>query len=108
MFERRAPYHLEELKLIDLKVSPIVSHNLLNSLQQKCYLRKLALINVQISQNFAQLLTYIEECQYLEFLTLNWCEVNHREVRSLVQTLSKNQRLREINLEWNVLLEQNL
>jgi len=50
LFLRKVPYHLEELKLIDLKLTPKCCEQLFVKLNEECYIKRLSLINVPIDR----------------------------------------------------------
>jgi hypothetical protein len=46
LFRKRIPFHLEELRLIDLKTSSLCCEALVTEIAHQSYLKKLALVNV--------------------------------------------------------------
>jgi hypothetical protein len=53
---RKFPYNLEELRLIDLKISANVTSALVDALVPKNYLSKLSLINIKLTRlNFEKI-----------------------------------------------------
>ena len=44
LLDRPFPSHLEELRLVSCKISPLITSSFVNQLATKCNLRKLALV----------------------------------------------------------------
>ena len=42
---RTIPYHLEELRIVNCKIASLVMSKLLNAINEKSYLKRLALVN---------------------------------------------------------------
>lgn len=73
ILRKEVPFHLEELKLIDLKLqNPQVMPSLLEWMQRKSYLQSLSLVNVKLSIGFDLLLDYIKSSKTLINLDLSW------------------------------------
>ena len=105
-FTRKVPYHLEELKLIDLKLSPKCCEQLFSKLNEESYIKRLSLINVnQNDRQFDALLKYISSSKYLRELELNWLEVRQSTYSKLTDYLAENKQLTHLSLSWNYILE---
>jgi Ran GTPase-activating protein (RanGAP) involved in mRNA processing and transport len=76
LYQNRYPYHLEELKLIDCKITTTCLESLIDNLIEQSQIKKLALVNLPHSeQTFQKLGTFLEESEYLEELDLSWSNV---------------------------------
>lgn len=49
LFQKNVPFHLEELKLVDLKMSPKCIEDLLKMMTELCYLGRLSLVNLRMT-----------------------------------------------------------
>ena len=109
MCRKKVPYHMEDLKLIDLRgASPQISELLLDQLSQhECHLRRLCLLNInQSEKSLDSLSRLVQKSQMLEELHLSWTEVKQTSFTNFTQQLVGNRQLRILNLEWNQLFEQ--
>lgn len=107
LFRRRVPYHLEELKLIDLKTSIHCSEQLLSAMSQQCYIRNLTLTNVCFSdRSFDTLIRFLTDSKILRELELSWCEVRQSSYSKLMEALADNTQLHHLTLDWNFILEE--
>lgn len=50
LLERKQPYHLEEVRLIDCKMSLSVANRFIEMLHERSFLQKLALVNTSLSE----------------------------------------------------------
>ena len=50
MMKKRLPKHIEELKFYDCKITALISENLIKVITWKTQLKKLALVNVNLSE----------------------------------------------------------
>ena len=66
LLAKRLPNHLEELKIIDCKMSGSLIESLLNTLSKQSQLRKLALVNILHSDGpFLKVVQYLKESHHL-------------------------------------------
>ena len=105
-FTRKVPFHLEELKLIDLKISHQCCGELLSSDLRK--LKVLALVNVNMSdRQFALLIDLVKESDMLRQLDVSWCGVSQSCIaRLFAEALKGNTQLTHLALAYNELHEQ--
>lgn len=91
LLKREVPYHLEELKLIDIKISSDITNELFELLRIKSSINKLALVHLNISErNFEILVEYIEKTKTLRELDLSWCEIRSHSFSKLFTAFSNN------------------
>ena len=48
ILSKSIPFHLEELRLINCRMSPKTTDDLVNALYDRCFLKKLALVNANL------------------------------------------------------------
>ena len=89
---REIPFHLEELKLIDLKITNMnLMVDLIEQMQRKCQVNNLCLVNVKLNERHIDLLIeFIKASKSLLHLDLSWCEVRQASFARLLQALAEN------------------
>lgn len=88
MINRPFPKHLEELKLINCKVHSHSLLNLLKSLKERTYLRKLGLVNLNFSELCLPLINdIIINCRNLYELDLSWNDLRPQNVTKILDSL---------------------
>ena len=61
LLKREIPFHLEELRLIDLKITGSSLTELLESMSRKSLVRKLALVNLKMTElQFTQAIDFVK------------------------------------------------
>lgn len=66
LLERKIPNHLEELRIENCKIEPSITTALIEAINQKCYLAKLALVNAKFTvEAFDKLCLFVEESPHL-------------------------------------------
>lgn len=101
LFQRKIPNHLEELRIENCKMSQEVTLNLIESIAEKSYLKKLGLVNVNINEEaFAILTEYITESTLTE-LDISWGNVSYISMSYFLEVLSDNKKIQFVNLAWN-------
>jgi len=107
IMKRPFPKQLEELRLISLKTGPIVMTKLCKFVSLQCNLRKLALVQVQLSDtNAVHLCKIIDEARFLEELDISWNHLTPSYMKVITGHLAENRTLRTVNLSWNFLTTQ--
>jgi hypothetical protein len=107
LFERKLPYHLEELRLIDVKASASLIDDLVLRISTRSQISKLALVNCQQSEkSFELIIKYVQDSRFLKDLDLSWCTVRHSSMVKLLKVIKENRQLTHLNLSWNVILEK--
>ena len=73
---RAAPNHLEELSIIDIKLSPTLIEELIVQLENKSRVKKLALVNMSHSEHsFLMLKDFFKTNQNLKEVDISWSNV---------------------------------
>ena len=73
---RAAPNHLEELSIIDIKLSPTLIEELVVMLENKSRVKKLALVNMSHSEHsFLMLTDFFKTNQNLKEVDISWSNV---------------------------------
>jgi Ran GTPase-activating protein (RanGAP) involved in mRNA processing and transport len=109
LLRREKQFAIKELKLIDCRMSPSVSEQLLEIISTKCSLQTLCLSKSQYSPAGIQhLCTFIQSAKTLTTLDISWCEMPMGSANSffqILQALSTNRKLVNLNLSWNNLAD---
>lgn len=106
MFEKIFPSNLATLKIERCQISKEATLLLVRSLQEKCYIRTLALVGVSFDQeSIREMCAYLVKKPYVEDLDLSNNRVNPKLFLLLLEALSTLTTLKSLNLSWNLLLE---
>ena len=106
VFEKRLPLQMEELKIIDCKVSHQLVIQLMQNLLEISQLKRLALVNVHHSvESFEKVVEYIRESKSLEEIDLSYTIVPKTCWHKLTNVLRDNRDLRNVVLAFNLILE---
>ena len=107
VFMRRIPHHMEEIKLIDCKISPSLIVNLMETLSEQSLIKRLALVNVHhTADSFDKVIEYVATSESLEEIDLSWSIVVKGSWFRFAKMLNENRRLRNLNIGFNQLLEE--
>lgn len=89
---KNIPYHLEELRLVNCRVSTAASQMLLDTLIEKNFLKKLALVNASINNDSAmeKICQIVDSGRYLMELDLSWNSLRPSNIFGLLSVLSEN------------------
>ena len=92
LMEKRIPYNLEELKLIDCQMTGSHVSRLIELLiETDCQLRSLAIVNANHTDNsFEKITTFVQEAEKLEDLDLSWSKLPPTSWRRLLEVLKEN------------------
>ena len=102
---RKIPNQLEELRIENCKIEPSLTTALLEALNEKCYLKKLSLVNANFTvEAFNYLCDFVRESYYLEEIDLSWNHLRPSSFYVLLEILAGNQQLKYVNLSSNQLL----
>lgn len=73
---KRLPFNLEEIKLIDVRMTNSILSQFLTHINEQSQLRTLALVNVPHNElTFDKLVEYVENSEFLEDLDVSWSAV---------------------------------
>lgn len=76
-------------------------------LNEKNSLSKLALVNINISEDsFYNLCSMVDSNPRLEELDISWAAVKVESMSMLIEILSRNKRLQYLNLSWCKIVEE--
>ena len=90
LINRTRPSNLDELRIINCKISTASSELLLESIQGS-QLRRLALVKCHIdSQLFEHIIALVEESQSLKELDISWNRLTPRDLGELFKVLASN------------------
>ena len=105
LMARKIPNHLEELRIENCKIENKITTNLVEVINQKCYLKKLGLVSANITvEAFKNLCIFVETAPYLNDLDLSWNHIRPQDFANLLRILSTNQQLKYLNLSHNSIL----
>mmetsp|Transcript_32855 Transcript_32855/g.50228 ORF Transcript_32855/g.50228 Transcript_32855/m.50228 type:complete len:94 (+) Transcript_32855:4497-4778(+) len=60
LLHRRKPYHLEELRIVNCKIGPSVTHDLIDCIAEQTNLKKLSLVKANFSDS-----SFREFCEFV-------------------------------------------
>ena len=105
---RKPPFNLQELKLIDCNMKCGQIEALMTQLaEQEARLRVLALVNTnQTERSFRSIVNFLEITQYLRELDLSWTVIRENQWPILLDAVKDHSSLRMLNLSHNLLLEK--
>jgi Ran GTPase-activating protein (RanGAP) involved in mRNA processing and transport len=102
LLARAVPFHLEELKLINLQIQQSAVSLLITALKQNNNLKVLSLVNLKLSErHFDSLILAIQP--ELQQLDLSWCGVRPRFFERLFSHLSNNTTITHLSLTYNTI-----
>ena len=123
LLERKSPNNIQELRLSNCKLTRNVTEELLDTLTIECQLKKLSLINANISDckpyrehndtkgtgmtAIGSLKSLIENSNHLIELDLSWNELKPDAVLDLSESLLNNRKIQYLNLSWNSIKQYN-
>jgi len=94
VLKRKMPSNLDELHLIDCKISWKTSLALVTNLKQKCYLRKLSLVKASLNEFSIKVLgEALKQMKTLTDLDISWNQLVPKQIIGLVEVLSQNKKL---------------
>ena len=107
LIARPIPFNLEELVLVDTKMSATAVEQLADALiKNDSRIKKFTLVDVQHSdKSFRRLTDYVAAASsVLEELDVSWSMVRPQQMLTLLQVLESNRNLTSLSLAHNVLL----
>lgn len=106
LLARQVPYHLEELKLLNVKMTLNTSSALFHALLPENSLIKLALVKLPITESqFDALVQSIGNHATLQQLDLSWCPVRPSSFGKFFYAITFNQTLTQLTMQWNTLTD---
>jgi len=102
------PYHLQELRISDCRLTPHVTSELIKALAQKSFLKQFELRNAALScEDVQRLGDYVIHSKQIEELDLSYNGMMPNLVDVLLEKLVSSKRLVSLNLAQNSLIEGN-
>jgi hypothetical protein len=106
IFDKRLPNHLQELKIIDCKISVTLITQLMHFLIEKSQLKSFTLVNVHHStDSFDLVIQYLQKSEFLTELDLSWTIIKQSNWLKFLEVLRENRQLVCLTLAFNQLLE---
>jgi hypothetical protein len=125
MIERPMPSNLDELRIINCKISPAAIKQLVENITRS-NLRKLSLVKAGIagkpqgeakpekaeeetepgSYLFDKILTLLRKSRSLVELDISWNRLGPDDLLELFKVLSNNRQLQQLNVSWNHIQEE--
>ena len=100
--ERRIPYNLEELKLIDCKIHAAQISQLMNQLTEHSQIKKLALVGVHHNiRSFDALVEFVEASETIQEIDLSRSVVIRGSWLKFAKVLETNRSLTNVQLGFN-------
>lgn len=91
IFKRQVPYHLEELRLIEVKMQGNALGKLVEVLDTKHQLTSLALVSLGLTERHLDRIVHsLSLNPQLLHLDLSWCEVRAKAFAPLISSLADN------------------
>lgn len=108
LLKRKPPFNLQELKLIDCNMKSGQIEALMTQLtEQDARLRVLALVNTtQTERSFRTVVEFLDNTQYLRELDLSWTVIRENQWPLLLAAVKDHSSLRMLNISHNLLLEK--
>ena len=73
LLKRKIPNHLEEMRLENCKIEPATTTRLLEAMLDKCFLKKVALVNCNLTAESLDLLReLLQKSSYIEEIDITW------------------------------------
>ena len=100
--------HLQDLRIVNCKISSTTSLQLLECLRDDSHLKSLALVNANMKEGHSSVLKeYIEKSKSLENLDISWNYLTHLGYIGIVQACVDNKNLISLNLSHNSLIQSD-
>ena len=108
VIQKPIPNHLEELSIIDCKMTATQVEQLMDGLiDNHARLKKLTLVNAHHTErSFEKIIQFINDTALLKELDLSWSGVRPPLMLKLLQVIQHNRFLTHLSLANNVLLEE--
>ena len=104
---RKPPTMLEELHLINIKSNFVATLELCKYLRRN-YLRKLSLVDVGLNTESILILSQVvKSSKTLISLDISWNTLKPRQMKPMIEVLSTNRKLHNLNLAWNNVSDNN-
>ncbi len=88
------PENLEYLRLSHCKMPRIAVSNLLETIRDKCFLRKLELVKIGLyGDNVEQLSNIVKQSRSITHFDISWNHFVPDDMVQIIDVLSKNRRL---------------
>ena len=105
---RYLPYHLEELRLVNCKISAQAVTSLLDVLEERNYLKRLALVNAQVNDScLKKIVPFIRSSRTLIELDLSWNIFRNKNLLEFFDAIGDNKQLQNLNISWNSLVDRS-
>ena len=104
MLRTSVPFHVDELRLIEVKIRPTAIEEFIKVLSSpECYLSTLALVSLSQIQDkhFKLLAPMVMGCTTLRQLDLSWSPVTYQTWGPFLAELKTNTQLSHLVLQWN-------
>lgn len=108
VIQKPIPNHLEELSIIDCKMTATQVEQLMDGLiDNHARLKKLTLVNAHHTErSFEKIIQFINDTALLKELDLSWSGVRPPLMLKLLQVIQHNRFLTHLSIANNVLLEE--
>lgn len=103
---RPRPNHLQILRLIDCRMPPQVTRELISHIKEHNQLRVLGLVNANISHTSMEDIGIIlAESKTIRELDISWNVLKPECYNTLITSLGENKTLLTLNLSWNRIVD---
>eukprot|EP00347_Sterkiella_histriomuscorum_P002614 403367462 len=108
ILKRTFPRNLEDLKITNCKIISSQTFQILKSIKENSYLRKLSLVKASLSDHCISMLCQIlQSSRHLIDLDISWNSLRPQNLKEFWIALGKNRTLEYLNLSWNNLLSSS-
>lgn len=106
LFAKGIPYHLQELRISNCKLTPNVTTELIQAISEKSYLKQFELANAPLSEdNIVSISQYVMSSKHLEELDLSFNNMGPIKLDLLFSYIKDNKKLQFLNISHNSLIE---
>jgi hypothetical protein len=96
------PFHLKELRLIDLALDADALRRLGDVFTEPNLLETLQLVNIRANAYFMGYLSqHVASSSTIQYLDLSWCEVTYKEFAGLFREIRNNKVITHLILQQN-------
>lgn len=102
------PHNLEELRLVNCKISAQATTAVLDALMHRSCLKKLGLVNACLKEPscLKKLIQFVRGSRYLIDLDISWNGLKSGNIMDLMDLISENRQLQYLNISQNNLIEK--
>ena len=106
LFEKRVPYHLEELRVSACRITPDVTTDLIQAIMEKGSLKQFELAETVLFEDDIEFIgDFMQRSRELEELVLSGNSMVPNQMDMLMQVIRHNKKLVQLNISFNNMIE---